>query len=164
MPGLESQSFGAFSWGGIETPVFSEVYSMEMCLDGISTPVRLDVLRKQLSSFQCCSVQSWAHPSSRSISELNVLSSSALIDHLSNDSLIKSATFVLNSFNLMAFSCAVPYVLGMVAEIAQFFVQLFCWFALLFLFVFRMCFFSAFLSKVAPRSIWLRGGRNTNQN
>lgn len=116
------------------------------------------------SSFQCCSVQPWAHPSSRSISELNVLSSSALIDHLSNDSLIKSTTFVLNSFNLMAFSCAVPYVLGMVAEIAQFFVQLFCWFALLFLFVFRMCFFSAFLSKVAPRSIWLRGGRNTNQN
>lgn len=77
MPGLEPQSFGAFSLGGIETPMFSEVVSVEIfhkktCPNGISTLVRPDELWKQLSAFQCCSVQAWAHPCSRSINELCV--------------------------------------------------------------------------------------------
>lgn len=40
--------------------------------------------------------------------------------------LTKSTMFILNSVNFMVLDSAVPYVLGMVAEIAQFFVQLFC--------------------------------------
>lgn len=77
MPGLEPQSFGAFGLGGIETPMFSVVVSVEIfhkktCPNGISTLVRPDELWKQLSAFQCCSVQAWAHPCSRSINELCV--------------------------------------------------------------------------------------------